>query len=183
MHGIMFREFFLFAEDATSKGFVDDMIRATHPDGGEAYDASGPYEVGRLLAMMDYLAQRTGYETGELHYDFGWRLFGRFAFHHPELFADQTNALDFLEGIEAHIHDQVRVLVPKSDPPQFGVSRPRPNELVMHYQSSRPFADLCAGLIDAALDHYQAGGMVHRHPIGDAKTEAIFTITTSAAAG
>lgn len=183
MHGIMFREFFLFAENATSEGFVNDMIRAVHPGREAAYDAPGPYDVANLLAMMDFLASRTGYETSELCYDFGWRLFQRFTQHHPELFADQTDALDFLQGIEAHIHEQVRELVPKSNPPRFDIARPNVNELVMHYQSDRPFADLCAGLIDAALDHYKAVGTVQRRPVGDAKTEAVFTITTNALAG
>ena len=183
MHGQMFREFLVFAEDATSSGFVDDMICAVQPAGRQIYDAPGPHDVNDLIAMMDFLARRTGYEPSELCYDFGWRLFQRFTVHHPDLFIDQTNALDFLQGIEAHIHDQVRALVPKSNPPRFEVTRSRANELVMHYQSDRPFADLCAGLIDAALDHFKAAGQVRRRAVGDGKTEAVFTIVTDAMSG
>jgi len=180
MHGLIFREFLLFAEDATSKGFVEDMIQAAHPKGASDYDALGPYDENQLIAMMDFLGKRTGYDMPELCHDFGQRLFQRFTELHPELFISQTNAIDFLEGIEAHIHDQVRSLVPKSQPPRFDISRPLPNELVMHYQSHRPLADLCAGLIEAAMDHYGEDGRVDRRPVGDAKTEEIFTITTSA---
>ena len=178
MHGLMFREFFLFAEDATSKGFVQDMLKAARKTDAGDYDASGPYDQEELIAMMDFLARRTGYEFHELCNDFGRRLFKRFTVLHPELFEDQTMALDFLQGIEAHIHEQVRTLVPKSRPPRFDVSRPRPEELVMHYQSERPFADLCAGLIEAALDHFGADAQVDRRPIGDKNSEAVFTITT-----
>ncbi len=180
MHGLIFREFFLFAEDATSKGFVEDMIRAANPSGTENYDALGPYDENQLFAMMDFLGKRTGYDKPELCHDFGRRLFQRFTELHPELFVSQTNAIDFLEGIEAHIHEQVRSLAPKSRPPQFDISRPQPNELVMHYQSHRPLADLCAGLIEAAMDHYKEKGRVTRRPVGDTKTEEVFTVTTTA---
>ena len=40
-----------------------------------------------------------------------------------------------------------------------------------------PGSKRCA-IIDAALEHYNAEGRVQRRPIGNAKTEAIFTITT-----
>ena len=87
-------------------------------------------------------------------------------------------ALDFLHGIEAHIHEHVRTLVPKSQPPSFEVSRPKPDELIMHYLSARPFADLCAGLIEASLEHFGVNASVVYRPIGDTKSEAVFTITT-----
>lgn len=183
MHGLMFREFLRFAEDATSKGFVDDMIVAANPKGGVTYDSDGPYDEADLVAMMNFLAGRTGYDLPELRHDFGYRLFRRFTEIHPEIFANQTDALDFLEGIEAHIHDQVRALNPKSNPPRFDITRPSANRLVMRYRSSRPFADLCAGLIEAALEHYKAGGLIDSRPIGETKTEAVFTITTGARAG
>lgn len=179
MHGLMFREFFLFAEDATSKGFVKDMISvACNTDAG-GYDAPGPFDQEELIGMMRFLAQRTDYDFDELCHDFGRRLFHRFTVLHPELFEDQTMALDFLQGIEAHIHDQVRTLVPKSKPPRFDVTRPRDGELVMHYRSERPFADLCAGLIEAALEHFGADAQVHQRQIGTSNSEAVFTITTN----
>lgn len=183
MHGLMFREFFQFAESATSKGFVDDMIHAIHPDGDADYRAHGPYDPNRLIAMMDFLATRTGYDASDLRYDFGKHLFQRFTALHSDLFAGKTDALDFLQGIEAHIHEQMRMSVPKSDPPRFDIQRPQTNQLVLHYQSSRPFADLCAGLIEAALEHYQAGGCVERRLVGRGKHEAVFTITTDRMVG
>lgn len=178
MHGLMFREFFLFAEDATSKGFVKDMIGAARKADASDYDASGPYDQEELIGMMDFLARRTGYKFDELCKDFGRRLFSRFTVLHPELFEDQTMALDFLQGIEAHIHDQVRTLVPKSQPPRFDVTRPNPEKLILHYRSERPFADLCVGLIEASLEHFGANARVDHRPIGDTKSEAVFTITT-----
>ncbi len=179
MHGLMFREFFLFAEDATSKGFVKDMISAASKTGASDYDAPGPFNQEELIGMMRFLAQRTGYEFDELCHDFGRRLFHRFTVLHPELFENQTLALDFLQGIEAHIHDKVRSLVPKSQPPRFDISRPEPQKLVMHYRSERPFASLCAGLIEASLDHFGADAQVQQRSIGDTNSEAVFTITAN----
>ncbi len=176
MHGLMFREFFLFAEDATSEGFVADMIKAVGAE--DDYNEAGPFDHETLISMMEYLARQTGYEFPDLCNDFGRRMFKRFTILHPDFFAEQTMALDFLQGIEAHIHEQVRTLIPKSRPPRMDVTRPRPNELIMHYQSDRPFADLCAGLIEAALEHFEVNGQIKRQAIGSNKTEAIFTITT-----
>ncbi len=178
MHGMIFREFFLFVEDATSKGFVKDMLRAAGKPDSSEYDASGPYDQEELIGMMSYLARQTGYKYDEICNDFGRRLFHRFSVLHPEAFENQTMALDFLQGIEAHIHEKVRTLVPKSNPPSFDVKRRKQSELVLHYRSERPFADLCAGLIDATLEHFDVNGRVDCQSIGDAKSEAIFTITT-----
>ncbi len=176
MHGLMFREFFLFAEDATSKGFVADMIKTAGVMSD--YETDGPFDHEDLIGMMTYLARKTGYDFPELCNDFGRRLFKRFTILHPEIFAEQTMALDFLQGIEAHIHEQVRALITKSRPPRMEVTRPHPNELILHYQSDRPFADLCAGLIEAALEHFEVNGQVKRQAIGADTTEAVFTITT-----
>lgn len=176
MHGLMFREFLLFAEDATSEGFVEDMIK--NAGATDDYDEAGPFDHEGLISMMGYLARQTGYDFPELCYDFGRRLFTRFTFLHPEIFAEQTTALDFLQGIEAHIHEQVRTLIPKSRPPLMNVTRPHSRELIMHYQSNRPFADLCGGLIEASLEHFEVKAQIRRQAIGFDKTEAVFTITT-----
>ena len=178
MHGMMFREFFLFVEDATSKGFVKDMLRAAGKPDTNEYDASGPHDQEELIGMMNYLARQTDYKFDEICNDFGRRLFHRFTILHPEVFENQTMALDFLQGIEAHIHKQARTLAPKSNPPSFDVKRRNQGVLVLHYRSERPFADLCAGLIEASLEHFGVNGRVDRQSIGDTKSEAVFTITT-----
>jgi len=177
MHGLMFREFLMFAEDATSKGFVQDMLRAVGDTNTDGYDAPGPYDQEELIGMMGFLAQRTGYEFDELCNDFGRRLFERFTVLHPEVFLNQTMALDFLQQVETHIHEQMRTITPDCKPPRFDIQRQSQNTLIMHYRSDRPFADLCAGLIQAALEHFGFNGHVDRQSIGGTKSEAVFTIT------
>ena len=86
MHGIMFREFFLFAADSTSGGFVEDMIRKINPNGRSAYDDDGPHDQAEMMANMNYVMRRTGYAFDELAHDFGRRLFHRFTVLHPEMF-------------------------------------------------------------------------------------------------
>ena len=178
MHGMMFREFFLFAADATSDGFVEDMIRDVSPKGRSAYDGEGPHDQADLMMMMDYVVRRTGYAFDELAHDFGRRLFHRFTVLHPELFIKQTTALDILQSIDDHIQEDIRWLAPSNTPSEIGFTRRSDNQLIMHYRSKRQLADLCAGLIEAALEHFGAEGVIDRQPVEQGRSEARFVITT-----
>ncbi len=71
MHGLIFREFFAFAEEATSKGFVADMIADGRSARAGDFDSPGPFSHLELIRMMDFLSRRTGYELSELCLDFG----------------------------------------------------------------------------------------------------------------
>ena len=160
MHGLVFQEFLDFAEDATSAGFVRDMLTAIAPPSGGRYHASGRYDHAELEAMIEHICRRTGEDRTTMLREFGRKLFGTFATLHSDLFRDQTEALDFLERIEDHIHTEIRKIDPQNAPPYFTCERLASDKLVMRYRSHRPYAALCVGLIEAALQHFALPGEI-----------------------
>jgi hypothetical protein len=178
MRGMVFTEFLDFVEGATSPEFVENMLDIVAPPSGGAYSAVGNYGHGEILSMVTYFAEQTGNPVATLVYQFGERLFERFVELYPGFFIDEKQALDFLEHIEDHIHTEVHKLYPDARPPVFETARNSETELVMHYRSSRPFADLCAGLIEGAMKHFGEGASVERVDVKTDGTDSLFTIRT-----
>ena len=178
MRGVVFAEFLRFAEKSVSAGFVSDMIEDLKPGSGGVYDPTDEYDHAEILDMLAYIARKTGDDPTALTHAFGHFLFGSFVQQHPELLRDKTQALDFLEGIEGHIHANMNELIPPANPPSINTERRDKDELVMHYKSDRPFAELCRALIEASLDHFGVTGEIeNRMTPGDGK-EAIFVVRT-----
>lgn len=179
MRGMVFTEFLDFVEGATSPDFVENMLDNVAPPSGGAYSAVGNYSHDEILSMVTYVSEQTGLPVAGLVRQFGERLFERFVELYPGFFVDQKQALDFLENIEDHIHTEVRKLYPDARPPVFETNRNNENELVMHYRSNRPFADLCAGLIEGAMKHFGEGASVERTDNSADGTDSLFTIRTN----
>lgn len=85
---------------------------------------------------------------------FGANLFGRLVEAHPGIVEDDVGFLDFLAGIETHIHSEVRKLYPDAELPVFDVEHSPPAGLALTYQSTRPFADLAHGMLEGAAKHF-----------------------------
>jgi len=154
MKGIVFTEFLEMVEDRFGLGMVDRIIEAAELPGGGAYTAVGTYECKELVRLVACLSQATGTPMPELIQAFGRHLFGRFQRAFPALFAGIATAFDFLRGVEHYIHVEVRKLYPDAELPSFSYEDAGPHQLVMVYQSRRPFADLADGLIQACIAHY-----------------------------
>lgn len=155
MRGIVFSEFIEFVESVAGEDMVDDMIDACDLPSGGAYTAVGNYDHTEILTMVTFLHTATGKNVSEMVQAFGRHLFGQLADSHVAIFADQNGLLDFLEGIESHIHTEVRKLYPDAELPTFETERLSPNKLIMNYASSRPFADLAYGMMMGASDHFK----------------------------
>ncbi|MEM7269323.1 MAG: heme NO-binding domain-containing protein [Pseudomonadota bacterium] len=178
MRGVVFREFLKFVADATSEGFVDDMILDLKVGSGGSDGVSGDRDHRDMLEMVAYVERKTGDDAAELTESFGRALFGRFLTLYPELFRNQTRALDFLQEVEVHIRGQLRDLYPIAVAPQLECDRKSDDELVVHLRSERPLADLCAGLIQAALSHFGAKAAVERNERRTAAWDVEFSIRT-----
>ncbi|HEY8380341.1 MAG TPA: heme NO-binding domain-containing protein [Nannocystis sp.] len=177
MKGVVFTEFLELVETAFSPEVADAIIaRADLPSGG-AYTAIGTYDHAEILALVAELSKETGAPIPTLVHTFGRHLFGRFLLHYPQFFAVPT-AFEFLERVHGYIHVEVRKLYPDAELPSFEYARPDPDTLVMIYRSHRPFADLAAGLIDAAIEHWGGGITVAREPLDEpGRTAVRFTLT------
>jgi hypothetical protein len=169
MRGLVFSEFLDFVEDQAGPEMVETMIDSCDLPSGGAYTTVGFYEHEELLRMLAFLNTARGTDVAAMVRGFGQHLFGRLAGSHPALLGNGRRLLDFLEGIETHIHCEVRKLYPDAELPRFEAERRGPGDLVLNYRSSRPFADLAQGMIEGAAAWFQTPIALDRHDHEDAR--------------
>ncbi|MEO0342742.1 MAG: heme NO-binding domain-containing protein [Pseudomonadota bacterium] len=162
MRGIVFTEFLDFVDEVAGPEMTEKMIDACDLPSGGSYTSVGTYDHDEMIDMLVFLHNATGQEVAEMVQAFGKHLFGQLAESHSKIIGDTMSILDFLEGIEDHIHTEVRKLYPDAELPKFTTERPSPNHLVMNYESTRPFADLAYGMIQGASVHFGSGLSVAR---------------------
>ena len=162
MRGIVFTEFLDFVDAVAGPEMTEKMIMSCDLPSGGSYTSVGSYDHGEMLDMLTFLHTATGQEVSEMVLAFGKHLFGQLAETHAQIFGDQSKVLDFLEGIERHIHAEVRKLYPDAELPKFDTERVSERHLVMLYESERPFADLAQGMIEGASHHFDTGLSVER---------------------
>lgn len=120
-----------------------------------------------LPERLALLAELTGEDVGLLRHAFGRRLFERFVSLYPDFVPMSGNALDWLEHIEQHVHDELRGLYPEARPPQLSCVRVTRSRLLIRYWSANPVAEMCAGMIDAALAHFETRAAITRREAKD----------------
>lgn len=155
MKGVVFTEFMDLVETTWGLDLLDDVIEGAALPHGGAYTAVGTYpfaEMGRLVAQ---LSLHTGLSATVLLETFGHFLLGRFAVLYPAFFAD-TDLFDFLASVDQAIHLEVRALYPDAELPRFDVEHRDADRMVMRYRSRRCLAPLGKGLIQGAIDHFDA---------------------------
>lgn len=182
MKGILFTEFLEMVEREFGIEVVDRITSLPSLETGGAFTAVGNYPHGELLTMLDELNAAVGLPHKDLIFTFGRTLLRTFTNVHGDFFKTPGNALDFLNGIESVIHAEVRKLYSDAVLPYFECERPGPDELIMRYKSSRPFADLAEGLIRETIIYFEDPIEVVRSAgeSGDGHT-AVFTLKRKAA--
>ena len=162
MKGIIFTEFLEMLEEKFSDSFVEDLIDTCDLPSGGAYSAVGTYDHQEVVTLVTALSEKTGVPAADLQKTYGQYLFGRFVALYPRFFENVTDAYDFLEAVEAHIHSEVQKLYPDARPPRVDGARVGNSQLTLDYRSDRPFADVAEGLIRGCLDHFQDGAEMVR---------------------
>lgn len=165
MKGVVFTEFLEMVEDQFSAVMVDDIIEDANLPSGGAYTAVGTYPHSEIVSMVLALSARSGLAVRDLLFAFGEHLFGRFAQVYPRFLVGQTDAFDFLAGIEHVIHAEVLKLYPDAQLPRFDVEAHTPERLVLLYKSERHFEDLAEGLIRGCLRHFNETAAVTRNAL------------------
>lgn len=154
MKGIVFTEFLEMVETNYSPAILEDMIARAKLESGGAYTSVGAYPHTELITLATALSDITGDTVRSIIHAFGSAMFQSYMRHHANFFDDQTSTFQLLEQVENYIHKQVKKLYPGARPPQFDIECHTAQRFTMVYRSSRPFADLCEGLILASLRHY-----------------------------
>jgi Haem-NO-binding len=154
MKGIVFTEFIELVEETFSLDMVDDILDDCDLDSGGAYTSVGLYDYSEMLQLVNALSKRSGMPVADLLHVFGKHLIKKFSTNFSSMFESATDAFTFLEGIDNHVHVEVRKLYPDAELPQLGTERPDDHTLLMRYQSNRPFAELAYGLMKGAIDYF-----------------------------
>ncbi len=182
MKGVVFTEFMEMVDSHFSPELTETLIdRCDLPSGG-AYTAIGTYDAKEMTNLVAALAQETGTPAPALVRAFGEHLFGRFASAYPSFFVGVTSAFDFLEGIDAKIHVEVKKLYPDAELPRFAVTRTGDERLELVYKSPRCLGDLAAGLIQGCLAHFSEPMIVQEEELSDGhRSEVRFSLRRSGA--
>lgn len=166
MKGVVFTEFLTFIESQFDLPMVDHLITSTNPKSEGAYTSVGTYDSTELVAMVAELSQKTGAPIPGLIKAFGGHLFSHFASAHADTMGDVNTSEELLSSVENRIHVEVRKLFPDAELPTIGFAQVNEKTSEVLYQSSRPFADLCEGLIDAAIKHFNDPIALTREDLG-----------------
>lgn len=155
MKGVVFTEFLEMVESRFSDTMVEELLGACALDSGGAYTSIGTYDHAELVALVAELSQRTDTPVPALIREFGRHLLRRFTVGFPGFFADARDTFGFLGRVEGYVHVEVRKLYEDAELPSFACTRDdETGRMDMVYRSSRGFADLAHGLIEATAEHY-----------------------------
>lgn len=165
MKGVVFTEFLEMVEEQFSAEMVDDIIETAQLPSGGAYTAVGTYAHSEMVSMVVALSQKTGMSVRDVLLMVGQHLFGRFAKGYPGFMVGQTDAFDFLAGIESVIHTEVLKLYPDAQLPRFTVEERTPQRLVLLYESPRHFEDLAEGLMRGCMAYFNEQAGMERHTV------------------
>lgn len=167
MKGIIFTEFLALVENQWNEDMVDDIIDACELPSGGAYTSVGTYSHTEIVDLVVALSERSNVPVDQLLQIYGKHLFGRLAALYPKFVDRSLSMLEFLEGVERYIHVEVKKLYPDAELPSFETKRLEENKLEMIYRSSRHLDDVCQGLMEGSMDHFEAKGTISREPLDD----------------
>jgi hypothetical protein len=178
MKGLVFRTFLDMVEQSFSLDMVDKVIERSKLDTQGAYTSVGNYDYHELLSMVTHLSEITQVPVPYLVHDFGGFMLKYFEKAHAHYFTAHTDTFGFLSTLENQIHVDVRKIHQNAEVPTFDYDLQKPDVLVLTYRSSRPFADLAHGLIEATIEHYGEKITISRRDIPvESGGQAVFTLT------
>lgn len=152
MKGLVFTTFFDFCEKRFGADLLEDAIdRAALPHGG-AYTSVGTYPFQEMVSLITAVVQLSGIPMPAVLDAFGQHCFGVWVAKFPAEFAG-GDLFDVLARIDDFHESQVRKLYPDAELPSFKVASRGPMEMVLHYHSCKPLADLAQGVIKGAAAH------------------------------
>ena len=154
MIGIVFTEFLEHVEERHGPEVVDRILDSTDSATGGAYTASGAYDHGELVQLVENLAAELGEAPDEIQREFGRHLLGVLAARYPDFFADFDDPFELLAGASAALREDVVVLYPAAEMPDVEPHRFGSGEMELIYRSPARLADLAEGLIEGCADHY-----------------------------
>jgi hypothetical protein len=150
----VFTEFLEMVEDRFGLEMVDRIVEQSNLASGGAYTAVGTYDHDELLQLVGHLSASLGQPASDLVRAFAHHLFKSFTSAYPYVLDEMNSSIELLQNVEGFIHVEVKKLYPDAELPKIDFRRLGDNCWELTYRSTRPFADLCEGLIDACINHF-----------------------------
>lgn len=154
MKGMVFTEFIDMVEDKFGLEVVDDIITSSDLKTGGVYTAVGTYDHTELLTLVDKLSQKVNIAVPDLLRTYGQELFKVFVKKYNPLFTRYDNTLDFLDGVDQHIHVEVSKLYPDAELPKLVFDRTSKDSIILIYESKRKLSDFGIGLIYGCAKYF-----------------------------
>lgn len=177
MKGVVFTELFSFIEENYSMEFLQETIELSKVESQGVYSATGTYPFCEMGALLGSLVEKTGKDATDLLKAFGVHLFGHFVKSSPHHFVDATNAFDFLDSVETHIHVDVKKLYPDAELPTFETHEHTADKFVMTYKSKRGLGALCEGLIIGCMEYFGEKATISKETLATTPvTKILFTL-------
>ncbi len=154
MRGIIMTELMDYIESATSENVVEELLDCCELPSGGIFTSVGNYSHLEVVQIVTALSHRLNVPSRDLIMGFGEHLFRRFAELYPAFFEEVECPLVFLQRVEPQIHVEVLKLYPDARLPRVAAVLTGKDELTVHYQSHRPFADVAEALICGCMKYF-----------------------------
>ncbi len=162
MKGVIFTEFLEMVSSKFGDEIVEEIIDRSNLPSGGAYTTVGTYNYREIVSLSTNLSAATNIPLPDLLNHFGRHLFARFVELYPGFFESVNGSLAFLDSVETYIHVEVKKLYTDAELPRFESIQDDDNEMKLTYFSCRPLGDLCHGLIEGCLAHFNDGFVCER---------------------
>ncbi|WP_108791249.1 heme NO-binding domain-containing protein [Erythrobacter sp. Alg231-14] len=153
MKGIIYAELVGFLDHKGGPSFTEEVLAGAELPHGGAFSRVSQYPWEQAVQVVTSASRISGADANDLCQEFGRFLFGRFTVLYTEIVNRYPTAETMLEHVEDHIHQEVKVLYPDAAPPTV-TTRKDGDDLVVEYQSHRPFAFIAAGLVQGCMSHF-----------------------------
>ncbi len=178
MKGVIFTEFLELVETGFGMETADQVITRGCPFQSSGFTSVGSYDHRDLISMVNELSKLSSTPSGQLVHTFGKHMFGKFLANHPAAFERVSSTFELLLSVEEVIHVEVKKLNPEAELPSFSFPEVNEGEMQVVYKSTRPFADLAHGLIEASVEHFGEDIAIARKDLeGEPGTHALFTLS------
>lgn len=153
MHGIVFGELKKFV-DKTLGGDTWRIALQKADLGNRVYVPIKVYPDTEIQALLATLSNLTGLDTPGILAEFGTFISADLLLLFRRQIQKSWNVMDLFEQIEDTIHNVVRLRNPGAKPPQLRVERLNPENLIIHYTSTRRMCALGIGLIKGIANQF-----------------------------
>ena len=160
MKGFIFKSLLDFTEESFGLAFVDEMISEVELDSEGVYVTFESYPFAELVALASYVSVQKQIPMEDLLEAFGLYILPELISKHDYVIKDYNHPLDLIEGIEAHIHIEVRKLYDDAELPTFNNISRTENRLEIEYTSQKELSHFAIGLMKGTLKHFNTQGNI-----------------------